>query len=1119
MQVLSILSSKIRINWKLCSQLRFNCCQGTLANQSPLFLDLKYKLNFRVKMRTPLPSQVNVQVRQIFGAPRKSLFDEKEYKVLKLENDLTVLLISDVENLVSLSGDSDSSNGDSTDSSESSSESDDDEDDSASSSDSSQSSSEEEAEEKLAAVGLCVGVGSFNDPPNILGMAHFLEHMVFMGSKKYSEENDFDAFLTHRGGSSNASTDYAHTTFNFECQEKHLEKAMDRFSQFFIAPLMRKEAMQREREAIESEFQIELPIDGNRREQILCSLAKQGHPVNKFSWGNLKTLRDGVSDDQLYAEAHKFHEKHYSAHHMTLAVQARLPLSTLEEWVVKYFSAIPNNKLPPDDFKPFSDGISFDTPEFTKLYKVESVKDINKLYITWALPSFVHMYRSKPHQVISSALGYEGKGSLISYLRKKVWALDLEAGNSEDDFEHNSMYCLFNISIGLTTEGAKHIPQVVEAVFGYLQLMKQSGPNERFFEEIRLIAEIGFLNEDEASAWDFTEELCENMHFYPPEEYIAGPYLFYEYDPQAITDCLARLSPDKINVMIFRRDDDVVYDRTEPWFNTSYNVSDVPEEWLSAWRDAALDPGFFLPPPNVFLPTRFDRLPLAGPAPPHPVKVRDDVTMEVWHKQDTKFKQPTAYYCFNFISPLMMESVHNWVMFDLYCSLLNQQVAEACYPAIAAHLQYSIRVGDTGIIVMVNGFNDKLQLLLKTIVEHMSRFEENLTQEMFDALKEHEKRSYYNSFMKPKRLVRDLRLAILLQKHWTYVDKHAAYEKIDVDMLKDLSRQILQHLYVQCLIQGNVTKEEALSACDAVVKTLKCGPPLPSTLPQIKVLKIPEGEHFCRISSFNHQDPNSFIINYYQSGPGTIKSSCILELIVKLMEEPVFNTLRTKEQLGYDVCCEVRDTYGILGFTVAVNSQADKHSVDHVDERIEAFLKRFVNMLRDLSSSDLEEVRHSLINLKQCRDLHLKEEVGRNWQEILNNTYLFDRMSREVKALETISLEELQKWLKDHISSSSSSNFRKLSVQVVGHTTPDKDSGGRDSDESHARVHRHARVHGSPRINRRRPSQLQMHNAHAVDFSLKFITTSDKKSPESFISDIGIFKDKLTIYPHNKIVD
>lgn len=66
------------------------------------------------------------------------------------------------------------------------------------------------------------------------------------------QENDFDSFITKRGGSNNASTECEQTTFYFEIQEKNLFSALDRFAQFFINPLMKRDAITREREAIES---------------------------------------------------------------------------------------------------------------------------------------------------------------------------------------------------------------------------------------------------------------------------------------------------------------------------------------------------------------------------------------------------------------------------------------------------------------------------------------------------------------------------------------------------------------------------------------------------------------------------------------------------------------------------------------------------------------------------------------------------------------------------------------------------------------------------------------------------------------------------------------------------
>ena len=117
---------------------------------------------------------------------------------------------------------------------------------------------------KMSAAGLCVHMGSFSDPADIPGLAHFLEHMVFMGTEKYPDENSFDVFNRKHGGFDNASTDCETTVFYFEVPRKHFLEGLDRFAQFFIQPLMKPDSMQREREAVDSEFQMCLPSDYNR---------------------------------------------------------------------------------------------------------------------------------------------------------------------------------------------------------------------------------------------------------------------------------------------------------------------------------------------------------------------------------------------------------------------------------------------------------------------------------------------------------------------------------------------------------------------------------------------------------------------------------------------------------------------------------------------------------------------------------------------------------------------------------------------------------------------------------------------------------------------------------------
>ena len=54
---------------------------------------------------------------------------------------------------------------------------------------------------------MVVGVGSLSDPPNMQGLSHYLEHMRFMGSEQFPNENDYDSFLSKNGGASNAYTE------------------------------------------------------------------------------------------------------------------------------------------------------------------------------------------------------------------------------------------------------------------------------------------------------------------------------------------------------------------------------------------------------------------------------------------------------------------------------------------------------------------------------------------------------------------------------------------------------------------------------------------------------------------------------------------------------------------------------------------------------------------------------------------------------------------------------------------------------------------------------------------------------------------------------------------------
>lgn len=154
--------------------------------------------------------------------------------------------------------------------------------------------------------------------------------MVSMGSEKYPDENSFEQFITKNGGNQNATTDFDHTIYYFDVKEECLDEALDRFSQFFKTPLLRKEAMTREREAVDSEYAMNSKNDLLKLCYIISMLAQPEHPFRTFSWGNSKTLKNNIDDDTLHKRVMDFWKRHYSSHRMNICIQSKLSLNDLQ---------------------------------------------------------------------------------------------------------------------------------------------------------------------------------------------------------------------------------------------------------------------------------------------------------------------------------------------------------------------------------------------------------------------------------------------------------------------------------------------------------------------------------------------------------------------------------------------------------------------------------------------------------------------------------------------------------------------------------------------------------------------------------------------------------------------
>eukprot|EP01062_Namystynia_karyoxenos_P046009 TRINITY_DN3432_c0_g2_i1.p1 TRINITY_DN3432_c0_g2~~TRINITY_DN3432_c0_g2_i1.p1 ORF type:complete len:1064 (+),score=297.61 TRINITY_DN3432_c0_g2_i1:119-3310(+) len=403
---------------------------------------------------------------------------------------------------------------------------------------------------------LACGVGYLSDPQGRCeGLSHFLEHMIFMGSKKYPGENEAEAYLSEHGGSSNACTEAETTVYNFNVHKDHLHKALDMFAGYFVSPLMRKDSTDREVRAIESEFRRAQVSDSCRSERLLQLHCLPGHPYRTFGWGSLQSLitEPGARGVDVHEELHKHFQRYYKAPRMRLCLYGAEPLDSLEGAVRASFSDIEKGEA---DFAhldfahkrlPFADPLP-------RLFRVRPVKDVHRLEIYWALPPQKHNFRARVPEVVAHAVGHEGTGSILAVLKERGLATELSAGGSDEGFDFSTCCAVFSVCVTLTARGLERWGEVGAVIFQFLALLRSKGAEALRYvhDQVRKVKQISYRFQEERDPTDLVYDLAQFMlpSQYPIENVLNGRCLADQWMPEQIDDWLSRLTPERCIVLL-----------------------------------------------------------------------------------------------------------------------------------------------------------------------------------------------------------------------------------------------------------------------------------------------------------------------------------------------------------------------------------------------------------------------------------------------------------------------------------------------------------------------------------------------------------------------------------------
>ncbi|EON98117.1 putative a-factor-processing enzyme protein [Phaeoacremonium minimum UCRPA7] len=902
-----------------------------------------------------------------------------------------------------------------------------------------------------ASASMDVNVGNFSDEVDMPGMAHAVEHLLFMGTKKYPEENAYSQYLSSNSGSSNAYTGATSTNYYFEVAGRPkddkepsasnpspLKGALDRFAQFFVEPLFLASTLDRELRAVDSENKKNLQSDQWRLHQLEKSLSNPDHPYCHFSTGSLDVLKiqpeaRGVNVRQKFID---FYEKHYSANRMKLVVLGREPLDVLEEWVSEYFSGIENKNLKPNRWK---DTVPFGPEQLSLQCFAKPVMDSRELNLYFPFLDEDDLYEAQPSRYISHLIGHEGPGSIMSYIKSKGWANGLSAGAYP--------VCpgspgLFDCSIRLTQEGLKHYKEIVKVFFQYVSLLRESPPQKWIFDEQKGMADVDFKFKQKTPPSRFTSRISSVMQKPLPREWLlSGHSRLRKFDPKLIQKAIDCLRPDNFRMTIVSRDVPGKWDQKEKWYGTEYTCEKIPADFMREIKEAASTTSanriskLHLPHKNQFIPTKLEveKKEVKEPA-IAPRMIRNDPLARTWYKKDDTFWVPKANLFVSCKSPIIYASAESSVKARLYTDLVRDALEEYSYDADLAGLQYSVSLDSRGLLVEVSGYNDKLPVLLEQVLKTMRDIE--IKDDRFAIVKERFSRAFRNwAFQQPFHQVGDYTNWLTTEHEHTVEEFVAELPSVTADDVRSFHKALLSQLHMEVLVHGNLYKEDALKLTDLIESTLK-----PRVLPRpqwpiLRSLSFPRGSNYVFKKTLG--DPanvNHCIETWLYVGDRADRMIRAKTLLLdQMLHEPAFDQLRTKEQLGYVVFSGVKAICTTYGFRFIIQSEK---TAEYLDTRIETFLQTWKETLKNMSDSDFEGHKRSLI-IKRLEKLeNLDQESNRAWNQVHIEYYDFELAQQDAAHVKRLTKDDMIEYFERYIDPASTERA-KLSIYMIAQAKSD----------------------------------------------------------------------------------
>lgn len=843
-----------------------------------------------------------------------------------------------------------------------------------------------------SAASIAVGVGSAHNPETQLGLAHYLEHMLFLGTEKYPEPDGFMKYTQANGGMTNAFTAYDRTNYLFQINAGKFDEALDRFSDYFKKPTFDPHFSDKERNAVNNEWSLQKAQDGWNLFALQGFTANPENPSAKFNIGNLDTLQDKPGSI-LHDEMKTFYDRYYSANIMKLTLVGKQSLPELKALAEKHFASIPNKNVTlPEVTVP---GLT--KAQMGKIIHYKPIKDLKALYVDFPVKSNKQQWRLKPNEYVRNLITSEEPGTLGEQLRSKGLVKMITAYVDAQVYGPDG---ILRVQAELTDAGLQQQDEILAAIFSYIDLIKREGVSASYYRELQSMRSKDFANASKAEPLDQAVELTMLQYDVPVENLLNAAYVYERYDAKAIKNLLAQL--DERNARVWYINSDAKAATPVPFFDGKYSIRDISVEEYARWDSLADKHKFNLPPLNDLFSD--GSAPIVDNVYLKPHQVISEPGLEAFLAHPEFNREDKGKLSLQINVDFALKSAKEAALAYLLNDIYSKQVMTLSDRAARASLGINTAVMDVNSQgVYISGYTEKHPQLLQQMLNEFVTLDIDDKQfgESMDSLKD-------NLLNKKKNHVfRQLfghaqRLSYKYQ--WPDEDILAAAASVTKADVIAYHRAVKADPLLRIYAVGNYTEAQVRAMAKGAAALLP-GKRLPQARAINEYVTPAAGKPTLLQGDVELAD--SAVLQAWFGNKKSDDEQAQLAVLNSLFSNAFFMQLRTHEQLGYVVTSFNYPVDDIPGFIMLV--QSSNTDLPGIKARMDKFRKDYLAALKATDAAEIEQAKQAMIAnvLQKPTDFYAEADLYST--EFWNAKYQFDGRDRYLVALKKVTKDDLIK--------------------------------------------------------------------------------------------------------------